>query len=84
MSSATCFNLDQYKILLSGNGLTINLRNNKTLDSGPNEPFPKQALVFTCLLYKCIENSVEKEKLPVMSNFSFFNNVFKWHLPQGG
>ena len=26
MSSAICFNLDQYKILSSGNGLTINYR----------------------------------------------------------
>ena len=38
MLSTICFNLDQYKILLSGNGLTL----------------PKQALVFTCLLLKTL------------------------------
>ena len=37
----------------------------------------QQALVFTCLQYKSFENTVgEKEKLLIMSNFSFSHNVF--------
>ena len=38
-------------------------------------PFPKQALVFTCLQYKSLENW-KKEKLSKMSNFSFSHRVF--------
>ena len=41
-----------------------------------SEPFPKQALVFMCLQYKSFENTVEKEKLLVTSNFSFSGSVF--------
>ena len=40
------------------------------------QPFPKQALVFTCLLYRSFENLWEKEKLLASSNFSFFHRVF--------
>ena len=40
-------------------------------------PFPKQALVFTCLQYKSFENTRgAKEKLLVTSNFSFSHSVF--------
>ena len=39
-------------------------------------PFPKRALVFTCLQYKPIENTAEKEKLLVTSNFSVSHSVF--------
>ena len=34
------------------------------------------ALVFMCLPYKSFENTVEKEKLPLTSNFSFSHSVF--------
>ena len=35
-------------------------------------PIPKQALVFTCLPYKSVKITLwEKEKLLVMSNYSF-------------
>ena len=33
-------------------------------------------MVFTCLLYKTFETLWEKEKLLVMSNFSFSRRVF--------
>ena len=39
-------------------------------------PFPKQALVFTCLHYKSFENTGEKEKLLLKSNFSFSPKCF--------
>ena len=40
-------------------------------------PFPKQALVFKCLQYKCFLKTLwEKNKLLVMSNFSISNSVF--------
>ena len=39
-------------------------------------PFPKQALVFTCLQYKSLKTLWKKEKLLVMSNFSFSHSVF--------
>ena len=59
MSSAICFSLDQSKILLLGNGLTLS----------------QQALVFTCLQYKPFEDTVEKEKLLVLSNFSLSHSI---------
>ena len=40
------------------------------------QPFPKQALVFTCLQYKSLKAPREKEKLLIMSNFSFSHGVF--------
>ena len=39
-------------------------------------PFPKQALVFMCLKYKSWKTVQGKEKLLVMSNFSFSQSVF--------
>ena len=38
-------------------------------------PFPKQALVFTCLQYRSFENTVGKGAI-VTSNFSFSYSVF--------
>ena len=40
------------------------------------QPFPKQALVFTCLQHESFENTAGKEKLLVTSNFSFTRSVF--------
>ena len=43
-------------------------------------PFPKQALVFTCLLYKSLKTLQEKEKLLVTSIFPFptvFSNLLE-------
>ena len=39
-----------------------------------NQPFPKQALVFTCLQYKSIENTMRKGE--IARNGSPFLNVF--------
>ena len=39
-------------------------------------PFPKQALVFTCLQYKSFENTVGKGE--IAHNFSFSHSVFYW------
>ena len=40
-------------------------------------PFPKQALVFTCLQCESFENTVGKGEIAhVMSNFSFSHSVF--------
>ena len=39
-------------------------------------PFPKQALVFTCLQYKFLKTLWEKKKLLVTSNFFFSRGVF--------
>ena len=51
-----------------------------------DKPFPKRALVFTCLLKKLFENTVGKGdtarsnsiKLLITSNFFFSNSVFYW------
>ena len=40
------------------------------------KPFPKQALVLTCLQYKSFENTVGKGEIAVTSNFSFSHSVF--------
>ena len=40
------------------------------------EPFPKQALVSMGLLYSLLKTQREKEKLLIMSNFSFSHSVF--------
>ena len=42
---------------------------------GQIEPFPKQALVFTCSTC-LLKTPREKEKLLVTSNFSFSHSVF--------
>ena len=39
-------------------------------------PFPKQALVFTCQQYRSFENTVEKEKLLLKSDFSLSYSIF--------
>ena len=39
------------------------------------QPFPKQALVFTCLQYKSFENTVGKGEI-ARNNFSFSHSVF--------
>ena len=45
----------------------------------PNSPFPKQALVFTCLQYKSFKNIVGNGEIAnVTSNFSFSHTVFYW------
>ena len=42
------------------------------------QPFPKQALVFTCLLYKSFENTVEKGEIAYNEQFLLFP---RWFLP---
>ena len=39
-------------------------------------PFPKQALVFTCLEYKSFENTMGKGEILATNNFSFSHSVF--------
>ena len=39
-------------------------------------PFPKEALVFACLLYKSFENTVEKEEIAQKEQFLFFPKSF--------
>ena len=40
-----------------------------------NYPFPKQALVFTCLQYKSFENTVGKEEIARNEQFLFSHSV---------
>ena len=59
--SAICFNMDQSKILLSGNGLTL---------SQTSPGFYVSAVeVFLKTLW-------EQEKFPMMNKFSFSHSVF--------
>ena len=41
-----------------------------------HEPYPKQALVFTCLQYKCFENTVEKGEIGQNQQFPLFKQCF--------
>ena len=59
MSSAICFNLDQSKILSSGNGLTLS----------------QTSAGFYVYITSLLKTLWEKEKLLVMSNFSFSYSV---------
>ena len=43
-------------------------------------PFPKQALVFTCLQYKSFENTVGKGEIARNEQFLLFPHVFSTHL----
>ena len=43
---------------------------------GRNYPFPKQALVFTCLQYKSFENTVEKGEIASNEQFLLFPQCF--------
>ena len=40
------------------------------------QPFPKQALVFTCLQYKPLENTVEKGEIAPDEQFLLFPQCF--------
>ena len=40
------------------------------------EPFPKQALVFTCLQYKCFENTMGKGEIARKEQFLLFPLCF--------
>ena len=42
-----------------------------------DEPFPKQALVFTCLQYKSFENTVRKEEIARNEQFLLFPQCFQ-------
>ena len=42
------------------------------------KPFPNKPWLFTCLPVKSFENTWEKEKLLITSNFSFSRSVFYW------
>ena len=53
----------------------VNFRR-KNLTFPKISPFPKQALVFTCLQCSLLKTLWEKEKSLVMSNFSFTHSVF--------
>ena len=44
------------------------------------QPFPKQALVFTCLQYKSFENTVGKGEIARNEQFLLFPTVFSTHL----
>ena len=50
------------------------------LNSRPDYPFPKQALVFTCLLYKSVEKTVRKRRNCSYQAISLFPAVFSIHL----
>ena len=41
--------------------------------------FPKQALVFTCLHYKPIENTVGKGEIALKEQFLLSHSVFYWY-----
>ena len=41
-----------------------------------NQPFPKQALVFTCLQYKSFENTVGKGEIARNEQFLLFSQCF--------
>ena len=41
-----------------------------------NQPFPKQALVFTCLQYKPLENTVRKGEIARYEQFLLFPQCF--------
>ena len=41
-----------------------------------HEPYPKQALVFMCLQYKCFENTVEKGEIGQNQQFPLFKQCF--------
>ena len=45
-----------------------------------NRPFPKQTLVFTCLQYKSIENTVGKGEIAHNEQFLLFPTVFSTRL----
>ena len=75
MSSAVCFNLDQSKILSSGNGYKDMCAKIILLDNIAI-PFPKQALVFTCLQYMSFENTVGKEEIACNEQFLLFPQCF--------
>ena len=75
MLSVICFDLDQSKILLSGNGLTLSQMTNFGI-------FQIESLHTKILnLVKMAESSLktlwEKKKLLVTSNFYFSHSVFK-------
>ena len=78
MSSAVCFNLDQSKILSSGNGLT--LPNDKILDWTKLKPFEdvkiNDSKIKICF-GKGRKNFGKKEEILVTSIFSSSYNVFK-------
>ena len=67
LSSANCFNLDQSKILSSGNGLM--------LDDYPN-PFPNKPWMLRVYSTSLLKTLWEKEKMLVTSIFSFPHSVF--------
>ena len=71
MPSAICFNLDQSKILLSGNGLTVYYMT-KFLNLTLSQTSPG----FTCLQYKSFENTVGKEEIACNEQFLLFSQCF--------
>ena len=49
----------------------------KLSGSGTHHPYPKQALVFACLQYKSLKNTVGQGEIARnRSNFSFSHSVF--------
>ena len=74
MLSAICLNLDQSKILSSGNGLKNCLL---YISSSYNvNPFPKKPWFLCVCSTNPLKTLQEKEKLLVTSNFSFSHSVF--------
>ena len=47
---------------------------------GTIKPFPKEALVFYCLHYKCFENTVGKGRIVRNEQFLLFLELFSTHL----
>ena len=73
---ALCFNLDQSKILSSGNGL---MRQTKWLSQSEVALLSKseiERMKLTLSKTSLLKTLWEKEKLLVTSNFSFINSVF--------
>ena len=71
MPSAICFNLDQSKILLSGNGLTVYY-----MTKFFNLTLSQTSPGFTCLQYKSFENTVGKEEIARNEQFLLFPQCF--------
>ena len=55
---------------------SMNSQANNSLSLNVTWPFPKQALVFTCLLYKFFENTVVKGEIAHDEQFLLFPQCF--------
>ena len=77
MLSEICLNLDQSKILSSGNWLkNSDICKNHISQTLLFWPFPKQALVFTYLPYNSFDNTVGKGEIARNEQFLLFPQCF--------